>query len=162
MKCRTIIAGFCILLIIGMTIGCNRKEPVDPSQKFVQEQFPKDQDKSCELLFDSAEQLGKILSIDNCEGLAKALDAAPKDLIDNYEKGLMECRLMYMTRSEANTYAQTAPSERTNQIMATARVDKLFFENACSKTEGAVFPVVYQRFEERRAITYHNYFRKKA
>ena len=160
MKQSVCIVVWCMLATIGLALGCSKKEAVDPSQQFVQEQFPKDQKSACNLLFDSAEQLGKILRSDKCEDLAKGLETAPKDLVDNYEKGLMDCQIMFMTKSEASDFAQTASPELNNKVIEAAKVDKLFFENACSNAQ--IPPKAYQQFMERRARIYHDYYRKKA
>ena len=160
MKHSVCIVVFCMLATIGIALGCSKKEAVDPSQQFVQEQFPKDQKNACDLLFDSAEQLGEILRSDKCEDLAKGLESAPKDLVDTYEKGLMDCQIMHMTRGEASDFAKTASPELNNKVIATAIVDKLIFENVCS--DARIPPKAYQQFMERRARIYHDYFRKRA
>ena len=150
----------CLLSVIALGMGCNKKNAVDPSQELVHELFPTDQEEMCNLLFDSADALGKIMKHSDCESLLNSLADAPKDLLDNYENGLMGCRMFYMTQSEADEFGKTASAELTQKVMKTSEVDKLVIQNVC---ENAKTPSKdYLEFKARMDRIYKAFFRKKA
>ena len=147
MKHSVCIVVLCILATIGIALGCSKKEAVDPSQELVHEQFPKDQDAVCNPFFDSSSALGKILRDENCESLSKSLESVPPEVLDNYEKGVMGCRYLYMTKQEMSEILKTAQPNFVNQIKDVMATDKLLYRNACTNVE--VPPRTYLEFKAR-------------